>query len=208
MKIPLFNGPNEVGFEELDCDSCCDPSVLIYNRQKQGTSRRKWGSSRLHKALKGIYILLRTETEDDSFCVFVGHGGVRGKKANLFSGGYARLYRVLYKDKGMPDAISKWDKAILISDWEEDIKARAEQSGDYDRKTIERLVDEVMNSEVIYLKALLRSKLHAHNDLHLTSKSIGKNYFMPNPDLRRYKCYVAIAIELVEKIINGNIKIP
>ena len=59
--------------------------------------------------------------------------------------------------------------------------------------------------EVIHLRDRLRYEINATDNLHLTSESEGENYFMPNPDSRRYKYYVNVVMQLLRKLTEDSI---
>ena len=189
MNIPLLHPLNEPGFYELRFKPLYNPNVLICDRHGSDPNN-------MPTATKGVYVLVDTQiTEDDRFSVFVGQSGIVPEgKATLDS----RISRVCYKEPGMPDGIADWDKAILIFDWEDDLKARAEQRGTAPNK--DTLLSGVMRNEVLHLEKILRAEIEECRYLDLTNASGKENYFMLNPDSRRYDYYLDVVMLLIRMV--------
>ena len=170
MNFPLLQELQHKGFHELCFKPLYHPGVLICDRSESNPSS-------MPEAAKGVFALVDTQkTQEGSFFVFVGQSGVTGEKATLCGNNDSRINRLWHKDSpGMPDDISEWDKAILIFDWEEDIKARAEEEGSAHNK--DDLLDDVMRNEVLHLEKLLRAEVENSADMDLTNASAGENYF-------------------------------
>lgn len=198
MNIPsLLNPLTQQGFYELEFKPLYNPKVWVCDRHESDPSS-------MPLAGKGVYVLMDTQmTKDDSFFVFVGQSGVTGERATLCGNNDSRINRLWHKDSpNMPDDISEWDKAILIFDWDKDIKASAEEEGSAHNK--DNLLNDVMRNEVLHLEKLLRAEVSNSSNLNLTSSGAGENYFMPNPDSRRYEYYVDVVMQLLLILTSQN----
>lgn len=193
MNIPLLYALNEPGFYELMFKPYYNPKVLICDRHESNPSS-------MPVAGKGVYVLADTQRgEDDSFFVFVGQSGVTGEKATLCGSPDSRINRVWRKEwPGRPDVIADWDKAILIFDWEDDLRAGAERRGSMNNE--EELLSDVMRNEVLHLEKLLRDEVEISANLNLANEAKNEDYFMLNPDSRRYDYYLGLAMLLIRMI--------
>lgn len=193
MNIPLLHARNEPGFYELRFKPLYRPNVLICDRHGSDTNN-------MPIAGKGVYVLVDTQiTADDRFSVFVGQSGVTGEKATLCGKTDSRINRLWHQESpGMPEGIADWDKAILIFDWEDDLEARAESRGTAPNK--DTLLSDVMRNEVLHLERILRAEIDKYANLYLTNASGKENYFMLNPDSRRYDYYLGLVVLLMQMV--------
>lgn len=198
MNIPsLLNPLPQEGFYELEFKPLYNPKVWVCDRHESDPSS-------MPLAGKGVYVLMDTQmTKDDSFFVFVGQSGVTGEKATLCGNTNSRINRVWRKDSpGMPDDIADWDKAILIFDWEDDLEENAEtnekQRGTAPNK--DETLKDVMYNEVLHLEKILREEIEKYKNLNLTNAPGKDNYYMLNPDSRRYDYYLDLVMLLIRMI--------
>lgn len=222
MNIPLLNAPsipillplNEKGLLGVSFAPLYNPGILVCDKGEDQSNPQD-----LPIACKGVLIAVDTTKR----YVYVGDGGIKqikqaGKKkktpkSNLSGNEYSRLYRVLYKDKTIYKKMPGWSKAILIFDWENDIKLDENKKEIF--KNLETRIDDEINKiikkEIADLKKTLIFKINESKKWNLKNDpryvhSDLKNLTFANSERCRY--YVAIVMELMEEIVNGNIAIP
>lgn len=183
------------GFTRLEFLPFYDPVVVIFDRKEAGGI----GSIKLgdYEPKKGVYAIVETEPTRGRHNVTVGLGGVDGDQQTL-------LERVKYHASNPPSVMEQWDKAILICDWEKDIRNRAKEFGSVAQKTQDSEIIKAMKSEVHLLEKMLHAELMQFTgsfgslNVH-RNKSKRFNYFMANPDNERYEYYIGIAMGALRK---------
>lgn len=185
------------GFTRLEFPSFFDPVVVDFDRKEAGGI----GSIKLgdDEPKKGVYAIVETEPTRGRHNVTVGLGGVDGDSQTL-------LERVKYHDYNPPSVMEGWDKAILICDWEKDIRNSAIKFGSVAQKTQDNKIIEAMKSEVHLLEKMLHAELMQFTgsfgslNVH-RNKSKRFNYFMANPDNERYEYYIGIAMGALRNVV-------
>lgn len=227
MNIPLLYAPSipmllpleEKGFLEVGFKPLYNPNILVCDSDESKTGD-------LPIACKGVLIAFDATKRD----VYVGHAGIKPinqdgqkkQKSNLSGNEYSRLYRVLYEDDTIRTKIPDWDRAILMFDWENDIKVEEDKKKSF--RTLKTRIDDEINriikDEVFSLKKILLYEINNSNNWHLknnrnevpnslkgmVNNPRRKNMLSPNSE--RCKYYITIVMKLMEEIANGNIKIP
>lgn len=205
MGIPFFQPIEEKGFLEVGFKPIYNPGILVCDKNEANPQD-------LPIACKGVLILVDTPKSH----IYVGEGGVGGEKSLLSGNIPSRFRRVWYGDANTDDKIPGWDRAILLFDWENDIKvdrdkkafllqvddeASSEES-DEEKAAIrvESKIDELMKEEVRDLRRMLLFELNNLNNFHLTNSTAQNSD--PKFNSRRYDYYVAVIKELL-RIITG-----
>lgn len=191
------------GFTRLEFPPFYDPVVVDFDRKEAGGI----GSIKLgdDEPKKGVYAIVETEPTRGRHNVTVGLGGVDGDQQTL-------LERVKYHDYNPPSVMEGWDKAILICDWEKDIRNSAIKFGSVAQKTQDNKIIEAMKSEVHLLEKMLHAELMQFTgsfgslNVH-RNKSKRFNYFMANPDNERYEYYIGIAMGALREVV-ANYDVP
>ena len=186
------------GFDKLKFVPFYNPTVVIFDSNKAGGI----GSIKLgdKEPKKGVYIIAETEPSWGRYNVTVGLGGVDGEKQTL-------LNRVKYHNYSPPSMIKEWDHAILICDWEVDIRNRAKEFGSFSEKKQHEKIAETMKSEVHFIEKMLHEKLMEFNEelgslrVHRNADPKHFNSFMANPDNERYEYYIGVVMEALRKVI-------
>lgn len=168
-----------------------NPRVLICDRGRSNPSN-------MPEAKRGIYLPMITQKNNDGkFFIFVGFGGVTGKKATLCGNEDSRLKRVWERrvSPRMPKKISNWNKAILICDWVDDINPNLDE----DSKV------KAMKKDVINFRKVLIDELKKDGDSNFDVLNRRKFKFTRLKDesdhvRERYKGYVHMIKEAVKII--------
>jgi len=227
MNIPLLNAPsiptliplNEKGFLEVGFAPLYNPGIVVCDKNQANPQD-------LPIACKGVLIAVDSQKRD----VYVGNGGISEKKqkdeteprANLSWNEYSRLCRVLHKDDTIYKKMPDWDKAILIFDWENDIKLDKSKKESFRKSKIriENAIDKIIRDEISDLKKILIYKIYNsenwnlknyRNEVPTSLKSIANNSRSRNslsPNSKRCRYYVAIVMKLMQEIVKGNIVVP
>lgn len=208
MSMSAFSINGEIplppGFSRMAVVPFFDPVVMIFDKKEAGgISSIKLG---VNEPKKGVYVIVETEPSWGRYNVTVGLGGVDGEKQTL-------LNRVKYHDYRPPSVMKDWDKAILISDWEDDIRNRAKEFGDVKQKSQNKKITEAMRSEVHLIEKMLHAELMKFNEglgslRVLRNHSSNFTHFMPNPDNERYNYYVRIVMEALRELVPNYDKLP
>lgn len=176
------------------------PKLMIFDwKQAKGKSRRKLEASYGGPfAEKGVYILFDSQpTDGGKYNVRVGLSGVDGNK-KLFE-------RLKEHVSTLPNNMKKWDKAVAIFDWEDDIPIEiiAETRSKEKKAKIENrdLIDARMGVEAKFLEKKLNEVLKEISTLIPRSKDSRKG-FIVNPDIQRYNLYILYILELLNREIN------
>ena len=188
------------GFTELELPPVFDPVVILLDREgARGFNKTKLKNSDSDVEIrKGVYILAATELNSfGKYNVTVGQSGVDGKKQTL-------IERVKYHASIPPVGMEKWNKAILICDWENDILAGAKSGSKQKSRKNKEILIQTMRTEVHLLESMLHSELKKYDD-QIGSLSIERDEggiieFMLNPDLRRYEYYVECVMKILGDI--------
>lgn len=196
------------GYTVLEFVPFYNPTILILDREEtKGIGRVRMGPDSADSYLKGVYILAESDPTRGRYNVSVGLGGVDGKRGTVKGGQQTLLERVKYHASSPPSDVEEWDKAILICDWEDDIRNRAIKFGSVVQTTQDRKITEAMRSEVHLLEKMLHAELTKFTgktsgslNLH-RNKSKRFNYFMANPDNERYEYYIGIAMEAFRQVV-------
>ena len=201
----MGESPFAPGFTKLEFLPFYNPTVLVFDSDSAGGI----GSIKLgaDEPKKGVYVIVESEPSWGRYNVSVGLGGVdknrgtpEGKQQTLFK-------RVKYHDYRPPSMMKEWDKAILICDWEGDIRNRAKEFGSVSEKKRREKIEEAMKSEVHLLEKMLHEKLMEFNEefgslrVHRNADPKRFSSFMPNPDNERYEYYIGVVMEAVRKFI-------
>lgn len=191
-EIPLEQGFTKLGFVPFYA-----PTVLIFDKKDaQNIGSKKLGSD---EPKKGVYVIVETDPSWGRYNVTVGLGGVGGEKQTL-------LNRVKYHDYSPPSVMEDWNKAILICDWEKDIRNRAFNYNSASKENQKKKIDEAMASEVHLIEKMLHEELMEFNE-DLGSLRVHRNqssnftHYMPNPDNERYDYYIRVVMEALRKIV-------
>lgn len=192
------------GFTKLEFAPFYNPTVLIFdNKEAGGIGSTKLGGD---EPKKGVYVIVETEPTRGRYNVTVGLGGVDGNRGTAKGDQQTLLKRVKYHDYSPPSVMEDWDKAILICDWEDDIRNRAIEFGSVAQQTQGKKIIEAMKSEVTLIEKMLHAELNQFTGslgslrVH-RNKSKRFNYFMANPDNERYEYYIGIAMEALRQIV-------
>lgn len=191
------------GYWQLELPPAFDPvAILLDRKEAEGYNKVKLKNSDSDVEIrKGVYILAATERNSlGKYNVTVGQSGVDGQRQIL-------IQRVKHHASNPPVGMEKWDKAILLCDWENDILAGAKSSSKKKSnasKASKEVLIQIMKTEVHLLESMLHSELKKYDD-EIGSLSVERNEgglieFMPNPDLRRYEYYVECAMRILEDI--------
>lgn len=191
------------GFTVLGFVPFYNPNVLVFDRkQARGTSSVKLGND---EPKKGVYILIETESTRGMHNVSVGLGGVDPNSKTEEGEQQTLLGRVKNHVSRPPSGVEKWDKAILVCDWEVDIENRAIEIGSVKQETQDKRIVDAMKREVRLLEKMLHAELMKFTgrrgslNVHRNQEKRFK-YFMPNPDNERYEYYIGIAKESLRHI--------
>ena len=176
------------------------PKLMIFDwKQAKGKGRGRLEASYGGPfAKKGVYILFDSQpTDGGKYNVRAGLSGVDGKK---------KLYERLKKHVStLPNNMKKWDKAVAIFDWEDDIPIEiiAETRSKEKKAKIENsdLIDARMGVEAKFLEKKLNEVLKEIPTLIPRSKDSRKG-FIVNPDIQRYNLYIFYILELLNREIN------
>ena len=203
LDFPSFRPLKESGFYEsrfIPLYNPNVPNVVICDRDESDKGN-------LLFAGKGVFAVVDSQSsESEGFPVFVGSAGVTGEKATLCGDEFSRMYRVIYGDDTINQKIPNWDKAILIFDWENGIEdwLEVKQMGNFADQEKKKLIDAVMDSEVLLFEKFLYHQLMqvAKNmDLNMLNDSKPK-VDLPEIDLQKFEYYVGIVKDLLQ-IITG-----
>ena len=185
------------GFTRLEFPPFYDPVVVIFDKKDAGNiASKKLG---VNEPKKGVYVIVETEPSWGRYNVTVGLGGVDGEKQTL-------LRRVKHHDYNPPSVMEDWNKAILICDWEDDIRNRAFNYNSASKENQKKKIDEAMASEVHLIEKMLHEELMGFNE-DLGSLRVHRNqssnftHYMPNPDNERYDYYIRVVMEALRKIV-------
>ena len=187
----------EQGFTKLKFVPFYDPTVLIFDKKDaQNIGSRKLGGN---EPKKGIYVIVETDPSWGRYNVTVGLGGVDGEKQTL-------LNRVKHHDYSPPSVMEDWNKAILICDWEKDIRNRAFNYNSASKENQKKKIDEAMTSEVHLIEKMLHEELMEFNEDFgslrvLRNQSSNFTHYMPNPDNERYDYYIRVVMEALRCIV-------
>ena len=216
INVPSFIGMEHEGFLEVNFKPLYTPGILVCDRGKAYENA-------LPIACKGVLVLLDTDKRD----VYVSYSGFSGIESSFCGNENSWLHRVMYKgpkaDKTINTYIPDWDKAILMFDWENDIKV---DKGEYAKKLdkrnnptrIDKRIDEIIDCEVANLRKILLFEINNSSNWHLTNKSSdvpndlkkltgdSKDKNKLNPDSVKCRYYVTMVMELMEKIENLKIE--
>lgn len=217
INIPSFIKMEHDGFLEVNFKPIYNPGILVCHMQESNPQD-------LPIACQGIHILFNTSEN----LVFVGTGGTEKEihdeeaKANLCANQYSRLYNLIYKHDDDPDKNPKWQKAILIFDWENDIKLDKSKKKLFRNLNtrIDNEINKIMREEISDLKKILLSKINSLQNWHLennpsdvpsdlknlTGEPEGEN--APFLDSERCNYYVTIIMQLIGEIENETIEFP
>ena len=218
INIPSFIGVEHEGFLEVNFKPLYTPGILVCGRDKLDESA-------LPIACKGVLVLLDTDKRH----VYVSYSGFSGEESSFCGNENSWLRRVAYEgpkaDKTIKKYIPGWDKAILMFDWENDIKVdKEEYVKKLDKRNnptrIDKRIDEVIDCEVANLRRIILFEINNSSNWHLTNESSqvpndlkgltgdskGKNKL--NPDSVRCRYYVTMVMELMEKIEKLKIEFP
>jgi len=183
------------GFYEIEFDSIYTPHVLFYEKKGQDSSPDEpFPNSR------GVFILVNTKRQKKSSSfVKVGFSGVSGN-STLF----CRLGRLWHDSNKSTSEESVWNKAILICNWQDDIKVWLNNMGNLKTEAETKLIEAVMDSEVFYLEKILFHGLNsASRELNINLVGNKKAIFPKwNTDSPRNKDYLDMVKILLFKIIN------
>lgn len=176
--------------------------ILLDKEDMRGLIKQLKNSDSDVKIRRGVYILAATERNSlGKYNVTVGQSGVDGEKQKL-------IERVKYHVSKPPRGMEKWNKAILVCDWENDILAGAKGgSKQKSSKNNKEILLKTMKSEVHFLESMLHSELKKYDDeigsLSVQRDEGGINKLMLNPDLRRYEYYVECVMKILGDIASG-----
>ena len=193
MTIPLLHELQYPGFHELNFTPLYNPGLLVCHRSEVD-------SQNLPVAKKGIFVPVVTHKKGYAYDIYIGCSGFDSETHPLVN----RLHRVCNPDIGLKIA-GKWDKAVLLFDWQDDIEACAKQKGPYNDLKKFNWVNEIMDNEAYYLKGYFADKFRKDMKLKVDGGQRTKSFFLPNPDVQRYECYFGLVKELVQMIIDGKI---
>lgn len=207
MSMSAFSlqGENELksGYVKMEFVPFYSPTVMIYDRKKgENIGSAKLGDD---EPKKGVYVLVETELTWGRYKISVGLGGVNKKEKTPEGEQQTLLGRVKYHASNPPEDMEKWDKAILICDWEVDIENRAIEFGSLRPERRDVKISEAIKSEVHLLEKMLHAELMQFTEEFGSLKvyrNRGENfkYFMPNPDNERYEYYIGIVMESLQQI--------
>ena len=204
-EIQLVEGVT--GLNKLEFVPFYNPTVLILDREEtKGIGRARMSAvSADSSLLKGVYILAESDPTRGRYNVSVGLSGVDRNSVTPEGEQQTLLERVKYHASSPPSDVEDWDKAILICDWEDDIRNRVIKFGSVAQTTQDGKIVEAMRSEVHLLEKMLHAELAQFSgvlgslNVH-RNKGKGFRYFMTNPDRARYDYYIRIAMEALRKI--------
>lgn len=175
------------------------PTLMIFDwEQAKGQGPKKIQASYGSPfAGKGIYVLFDSQpTDGGKYNVRVGLSGVDGEK---------KLYGRLKEHASTPpDKMKRWDKAVAICDWEDDIPAEiiAQKKRQQEIKqenypaVVARMAEETK---------FLEKKLFEIVDIIPTFLGRGSYHrtgFIVDPDIERYNLYILYILELLDSEIS------
>lgn len=194
----------ESGFIRLKFAPFYNPTVLIYDRcEAENIGSEKLGEN---EPKKGVYVLAETTSRYSKYNVTVGLSGVDRKRGTAKDEQQSLLRRVKHHASNPPSFMKGWDKAILICDWENDIRNRAMEFGHVTQKNQNAKIDEAMKSEVHLIEKMLHTELMKFNEksgslkVHRNADPKRFQYYMPTPDNERYQYYIKIVLEALREI--------
>lgn len=196
--LKLEKSKKHSGISILEFVPFYNPTVLIFDRDKAyGVGSGKLGEK---EPKKGVYVLVETEPTQGRYSVSVGLGGL-GQNSETDDGEQQTLLgRVKYHASNPPLGLEKWSKAILVCDWETDIKNRSIEIGSVATKSQNTKIIKAMQEEVHLLEKLLHNELKKYikgggSLIVHRNEDKGFNHFMPNPDNERFEYYIGVAME-------------
>ena len=226
--IPLLPEQDAPGFYELSFKSLYDSDVLSCRKKQIGASLlqvefhllidqdfsvaptvlvcdRKTVKQRGNEGLacNGVYVLVDTnKNKKGKYDVAVGrHEITEGDKEHLTL--IERIGKLVEVTE--PYKIKNWNKAILICDWERDIKDRSANKSK-PKADVNEKISKVFNDEIFHLANFFHDELNKSKALNLNVHGTHRDsYYLPNPDLLRYDYYVGVVKKLLSMIIANEI---
>ena len=206
MDIKFFEKlvPGAPGIYELKFKPFFNQNVIVLDWQE--TAGKFSPKLADHEPKKGVFVLVEPPKVDTKkYGIYVGYAGV-DKREDTPEGEQQTLYgRIEYLSGDMMNLtkIESWDKAILLCDWDEDIRKGTAKSknSNHRAKRNKAIIDEFMKKEVNHVSKILYKGLKdASNPNWNVLAEDKENYYLPNPDSRRYDYYVGVIIELLQMI--------
>ena len=194
MNISTIYRLYEQGFFKVEPGLHFNPNVLVYDKQGDALERVFLESKENNR---GIFVLVDTEKKDGGVPIQVGSAGVSGEDT-LFN----RLQTLKRPEN------EKWDKAILLFDWQADIEVWLKEAGDFSKEDSEKLIDVVLDSEVFQLKKFLQYGLdQAADELNFDVGQRGMAHSeIADIDSERFNYYLELVKHLIYMITEGYFK--
>lgn len=174
------------------------PTILTYNK----ASVKKKGHE--EAAINGVFVLVDPkENTNKKFGIAVGYPEVGNTKSTKEMKEPPNLMEYTHElvRNSEPRELPNWKKAILVCDWEDDIRNRTAKSRNQGKSYRKTVIDNTMKEEVRHLSKILRTEIKDSRTLNCNVVGEGKeNYFLPNPDSQRYEYYVGIVKEVLRII--------
>ena len=180
------------GFYEFNFTTLYNPGILVCERSKLDPQN-------LPDAKKGIFIPVVTQKADYNFDIYIGCSGLESDEHPLVN----RLHRVCNRDCGLQIA-GKWDKAVLLFDWQDDIEDCVQFKKGFDLQEKLTFVNGIMDNEAYYLKTEFANRFRKDLNLKVDGQQI-RSFVLFRPDFSRYEYYFIVVSELVRMIIDGKI---
>ena len=207
------DGIFELKPEASPLSSFFNPTVVLCERDRIGGSLSPSVKSIYEeKYRRGFYICLDTNLMGGRYNVFVGSGGMMKTKDSqtLFTAIADQASRNPddSEEKNPFKKRNKWDKAILVCDWEQDIQFRKIYAGSmmHDHDKYNKPVNNTMKDDIKLAGSFCNIKLKEYEDSGSLRVSQNKqntsNLFISNfYDSDRYEYYVHLALKFVECLI-------
>ena len=189
MNISAIYKLYEKGFFKVEPGLLFNPNVLVYDKRKDALERVFLESKENNR---GIFVLADTEKKGaGGVPIQVGLAGVSGEDT-LFN----RLQTLKRPEN------EKWDKAILLFDWQADIEVWLKEAGDFSEEDSKKLIDVVLDSEVFQLKKFLQYELgQAADELNFDLDKRGIPHSeITDIDSKRFKYYLELVKHLLYMI--------
>ena len=188
------------GFTEFTFAPTYNPTVAIYDIKVDQAFEAV-----MAKCRKGVFVLIETQRDaTGKHKIFVGSSGVDTSKKNLDGKGQFFFERIMHRKSDKPDQAEKWDKAIFLCDWEEDIFWAAKSKAIQGKRLQKSNIVAAMKKEVSIMERMLFGELKKFDKNGSLKLKQSKGRISQNilaPDSKRYEHYVKIVMFCLERIV-------
>lgn len=188
---------NVTGFTEFTFAPTYNPTVAIYDTQVEQAFEAV-----MEKCRKGVFVLVETQPDTNGkHKIFIGSSGASRSSKNSPGKSQILFDRVSYHKSTQPKQAQRWDKAIFLCDWEEDIFRSFKSSASNVKKQdiINKMQNEVNLMKKILIAELKKFDKNGSLIVQQKKETIPQN--IPTSDSDRYKHYVEIVMLCLKKIV-------